>query len=279
VAKEFVVMSRVLIICALTVSVAIPLSARQAAQGPGASGIPAVASPAAAQTSGQSPAESLREQRVQLGNFEVLLHAALRGAVQKFGQWVLQVAPSVYVTQAANPAVHGFPLPDGDLVFTVQQAELVGWQFLTLQLQQPAGRPASRNPAPPGTVVSQGAGPGGGIVKADPMNGPAVAPTPAAEEGCARVTPGPIDPNQKYSECVKEALIDAMLDNSRMLPLKPGQTLQLVDIPIDSAVQNQVYSSQSRKLILSIQGDDLKAFHDGKITRDEAKQRIVEKRF
>lgn len=275
-------MSRVLIIGSIAVSVAVPLSARQAAQGPAAPGTAAAAAPAAAQAAGQPSAESLREQRVQLGNFEVLLHAALRGAVQKFGQWVLQVAPSVYVTQAASPAVHGFPLPDGDLVFTVQQAELVGSQILTLQLQQPGARPVplARNPnATPGTVVSQGAGPGGGIVKADPMNGPAVAPTPAAEEGCARVTPGPIDPNQKYSECVKEALIDAMLDNSLMLPLKAGQTLQLVDIPIDSAVQNQVYTNQSRKLILSIQGEDLKAFHDGKITRDEAKQRIVEKRF
>jgi hypothetical protein len=279
VAKEFVVMSRVLIICSVAVSVAVPLSARQAAQGSGTPGTAAVAAPAAAQAAGQPSAESLREQRVELGSFEVLLHAALRGAVQKFGQWVLQVAPSVYVTQAANPAVHGFPLPDGDLVFTVQQAELVGSQILVLQLQQPGGRPSpsTRNP-PPGTVVSQGAGPGG-LVKPDPMNGPAVAPTPASEEGCARVTPGPIDPNQKYSECVREALIDAMLDNSRMLSLKPGQTLQLVDIPIDSAVQNQVYSSQSRKLILSIQGDDLRAFHEGKITRDEAKQRIVEKRF
>ena len=269
-AKEFVVMSRVLTICSLITAAAVPLSARQAPQ---ASATPGAAAPTIAQASSQAAADTLlREQRAQVANFEVLLQAALKGAVQKFGQWVLQVAPSVYVTQVANATVNGFPLPDGDLVFTVHQAELLGMQLAIVGQQ--AGSRSKSTPAGPGTVVSQG----GGIVEADPMKGGPVAPAPAAPEGCAKVTPGATDPNQKYSECVKEALIDAMLDSSALLSLKPGQSLQLVDIPVDSTA-NQVYSGLSRKLILSIQSEDLKAFHDGKITRDEAKRRIVEKHF
>ena len=50
-------------------------------------------------------------------------------------------------------------------------------------------------------------------------------------------------------------------------------------VRVDVLVTNPYYRNTSRKLILSIKGEDLAAFRAGKITRDEAKQRIVDTRF
>jgi hypothetical protein len=44
-------------------------------------------------------------------------------------------------------------------------------------------------------------------------------------------------------------------------------------------VTHPYYRNQSRKLILSIKAEDLAAYRAGKITRDEAKQKIVDRRF
>ena len=54
---------------------------------------------------------------------------------------------------------------------------------------------------------------------------------------------------------------------------------EVVAIPVDVLVTNPYYRNTSRKLILSIKGEDLAAFRAGKITRDEVKQRIVDTRF
>ena len=71
-----------------------------------------------------------------------------------------------------------------------------------------------------------------------------------------------------------------MLDSSTVLQsLRNDQWLTVVAIPVDVLVTNPYYRNTSRKLILSIKGEDLAAFRAGKITRDEAKQRIVDTRF
>ena len=73
--------------------------------------------------------------------------------------------------------------------------------------------------------------------------------------------------------------MDAMLDSSGVLTVKDGQWLTVVAIPIDVLVTNPYYRNTSRKLILSIKGEDLAALRAGKITRDEAKLKMVEMRF
>jgi hypothetical protein len=248
------VLSRVLSISIVCVAV-VAVSARQEPQPPGA---------------GQAQAAAAQVQpdqlKVPVSQFEVLLRDALLVAVRRFAQWAQQVVPDVYVTQAASPTVHGILLPDGSVVYTIQQAELVGVRILNQTLQQrPAATPPPANGLP--KVNAQN------LVTADPM----VAADPNAE-GCARVTSVLVDANQKYTDCVREALINAMLDSSVLLPIKPGQSLHVADIPVDVAV-NSVYSNPSRKLTLSIKGEDLKEFHDGKITRDQAKLRITELRY
>jgi hypothetical protein len=73
--------------------------------------------------------------------------------------------------------------------------------------------------------------------------------------------------------------MDAMLDSSSVLSLKDGQWLTVAVVPVDVLVTNAFYRNTSRKLVLSIKAEDLAAFRAGKISRDEAKLRIVDKRF
>jgi len=256
-------MTRSLIVGCTMLTAAASLSAQQA-------GAPAAAAPKPSSPPAVSLA-SQAEQRVQVGNFEVFLQGALAGAVDRFGQWVqLQAAPSIIRVGAPRSIVQGFPTPEG-LTFTVQQGQVIGQEIVRLTLSQ---QPQARASAASATVSAQG-----GIVTADPMTNPSAAsgePQPPAGpplEGCARPN-GVINGDQKLNECIEEGLINAMLDNSYMLPLKAGEWLTVVDVPVQAA-----FGDSSRKLILSIKAEDLKALHDQKISRDEAKARIVEKRF
>ena len=84
----------------------------------------------------------------------------------------------------------------------------------------------------------------------------------------------PPDFEAEYRAHVRDALVDAMLDNSGALPMGPTDTLLVVASGIDPVVPNALYRSQSRKLVLKVKGADLASFRQGTITRDEAKQRI-----
>jgi hypothetical protein len=81
---------------------------------------------------------------------------------------------------------------------------------------------------------------------------------------------------------VREKLIDSLLDWSHMLPLKAGEQVTIVakDMLDVQTLQPTDLSSRSyRQLILSIKSEDLLAFRQGKVTRDQAKEKIVDTRF
>jgi hypothetical protein len=64
-----------------------------------------------------------------------------------------------------------------------------------------------------------------------------------------------------------------------MLPIGAGQTLTVQLSPVNVAITNPLYFNQSRRLSLSIKGEDLVALRQKTITRDEARQRVVDRRF
>jgi len=97
-----------------------------------------------------------------------------------------------------------------------------------------------------------------------------------ATQAAARVTTADFD--KQYSEFVRQAVIDAILDNSGVLQLKDDQMLAVAVIPT-SVTGPPSYRNLSATLILSIKGTDLEQLRQGKISRDEAKRRIVETHF
>ena len=122
----------------------------------------------------------------------------------------------------------------------------------------PTPATTSRTTAVPGKVT------GAAMPEPDPMR-------PAA-------TPATFDPERVYSDRVREAIIDALLDSSKSLPFKDNDRVSVTAAPAPLPYPNPL-EPRRKMLIVQIAGVDLAAFHRGEITKDEAKRRIVESRF
>jgi hypothetical protein len=203
---------------------------------------PAAPAGSIAQASAQASDEQLERTRTEVRTFEIVLFQAIEAAGQKLASWAAPMAPTVMLTPAAAPIITGLLLPD----------------------YQRLPKPQVRQGLPgqgPGQAVSSDRVTTTTVVADDPMKGAAVSP------------------DKMYSDFVRLGLMDAILDSSSVLTLRENQWLSVAAVPVDVAVTNPLYRNTSRKLILSIKAEDLAAFRAGKITRDEAKLKIVDTRF
>jgi hypothetical protein len=89
----------------------------------------------------------------------------------------------------------------------------------------------------------------------------------------------PFDPDQAYTTFVRESLIDAVLDNSAMLPVVTGESLSVAVSGIDRPDPNPLYRRSPNKLVITIHAADLIEFRQGRISRAQARERITQERF
>ena len=210
-----------------------------------------LAVPAWAQLVDPSPLQP--DIRFQVQVFEVNLRSAVQRGGQQLAKRAREVRPDVSLQFAADPIVRGVILPGYGPVFDVQIPEILDtglelWRILASRGVPPGVRP----PAEAGRVNAAGT--------------TVVAPDP------------PFDPDKEYTTFMRQALIDAMLDNALALPMTEGQMLTIIAGGISGGPANPL-GAEERKLILRIRGEDLTALRQGRITRDEAKQRILESRY
>ena len=86
------------------------------------------------------------------------------------------------------------------------------------------------------------------------------------------------DPGQKYRDAVKRGLIDAMLDHSKSMDLGPDEWLTVAARGSESGlIPGEIY--QLTTLVLSVKGSDLADFLAGRLTRDEARQKVEVRQF
>jgi hypothetical protein len=132
--------------------------------------------------------------------------------------------------------------------------------------------------AQPGTVNAQNiSGVSETVITAAPnaSNAAADAARVVAAPAPSSVSPSAVarDPNELYTESVKNALIDAMLKYSAFL--KIGDTEWLTVAASDSEgppVQGQL--DDTSRLVIRVKGADLTAFQAGKLTRDEVLKKV-----
>jgi len=242
---------------------------------------------AAQQAVPQDPAgeAQLDKARAEVRTFEIVLFRTIETAGQKLAAWAQQVVPQTILVPTADPVVNGFPVADAGFVFMVRIAELSGVTVFNsyerffqqapmvvppAEVGAGGARPVSTSGPPttadgkPAEARPDGKVTSSGVIADDPMkSNPASRPKP----------------DVMYSDLVRLGLMDAMLDSSIVLTLKDGQSLSVTVVPVDSMMTNSLYRNTSRKLILSIKAEDLALFRAGKITRDEAKLKIVDTRF
>jgi hypothetical protein len=86
------------------------------------------------------------------------------------------------------------------------------------------------------------------------------------------------DPGQKYRDAVKRCLVDAMLDNSKGMDLGPAEWLTVAARGSESGlIPGEIY--QLTTLVLKVKGSDLVDFLAGRITKDEARQKVEVRQF
>ena len=165
---------------------------------------------------GQAPAAADNPAKPQVQTFEMVLRSAVDRGGQNFAKRASQVVP-VVVSPGDAPVVSGVVVRELNLyVFEVKVPGI--WQT-SLVLNMLRGAQAPTVPAPASQPVQPVAspGPGGGrvsagaAVEADPMtSSPAI---------------GSFDPNREYSSEVRDALIEAVLDNAGVSALGASDSL------------------------------------------------------
>jgi hypothetical protein len=113
------------------------------------------------------------------------------------------------------------------------------------------------------------AGPGGVNNKPDP-------PVGTAKDALRNLADE--DPGQKYRDAVKLSLIDAMLDYSKNLELKPDEWLSVAARGSESGLlPGEVF--QLTTVVLRVKGSDLTDYLAGRLTRDEARKKVEARQF
>jgi len=229
--------------------------------------VAALPASAAAQAPGPAPVQAAPAdpRKPAVLSFESILSNAVELGGQRLAKRAIEVMP-VQLVPTGPPVVRGIPLEGYGYHFDVQIPEILGSSLAMLQSLQRRGPFMPSSPTRPVSEsgdANRVAG-AGGIVTPDPM-----AP-PAAVE---------FDPNAAYTSFVKEALIDAILDTSGVLVLSDNDRLTVSASGEEQGLATSLQRINTRKLILTIRGSDLNDLRAGRVTREQAKDRILKQAF
>jgi hypothetical protein len=239
-----------------------------------------LAAPALAQ--GPSPDPVDQQLRTELKIFEAVLQAAVRNGGDAFARQQAQFLAGLQLT-AADPQAHGFAPPNaGGILFFVSvpairplYEALVQWpqSASRLPVQQTSGGTRAGDRLS-GSVATS-------IPRPDPMSESPIlrtepAPEPAADDGrCATRVRPPAEypnPNFDYAVAVCDALVDALLDSSGPLRIKDQEWLWIA--AANGEPDNVLNSNTGYTTYLSIKGEDLLAYRQGRISKEEARRRV-----
>jgi len=208
-----------------------------------------------------SPEQRTRQDKISI--MEGTLQASVGVAAKQVAKGVRSVDSSASLMFGA-PRAKGFPLEGHGVFFYVEVPTLDLSVMLSLeqierslqqraeQQQQPRGDPQPVN---------------------DVRREPKAEPLTAAESLANIAAEG-----QKYRATVRLALIDAMLDSSKNLELGPDEWLTI-------AARNSEYALSRNEImnltttILRVKGSDLADFLAGRLTKDEARQKVEVREF
>ena len=181
---------------------------------------------------------------------------AIEQAAVELGDRARKVVPDVMLAFQMQPQSKSFIYPTGEGILVTIEVPAIEATSVMLYLQTVEQLNRQNNPlrtigtaAPP--AVTTGA------------VGPLVALT---------------NPEKEYAELARQGIVDAMLDFAFALPIKDKQTLTVSAGTISPGPANPL-AQVERRLYLTVKAEDLLALRENRITRDEAKARIIEKRY
>jgi len=128
----------------------------------------------------------------------------------------------------------------------------------------------------PMALAQTGPGPGTAV---STMPGSPVSAAPPAPGGAVSVLPITEDPGAAYTSEVKNALIDAMLDHSQALTIAADEWLTVAAHDDADPRMGGSDPYESVTMLFRLKGAVLLALRAGRLTRDEARQRVEVKEY
>ena len=257
---------------------------------------PLLAQPAPAR---QADTEQVIQRRYQITLMENVLSSAVRHAAETMGRRIQAVTPNV-VLMTGTARARGFVLPSYGVFFDVEVPALplsVSWTFRVMERDLDMGKSLqtirdtlgalpdaqrrdveqalrrielSVGPIPP----TQAQAP------ADPrarQAGTVEAASVVPPTGAGAALPM-VDPDVDYTEVVKNALIDAMLDFSAPMSISADEWLTVAARDSYGPMSpGEIYDAMT--IVLRIKGSDLAAFRADRLTREEARKRVEVREF
>ncbi len=83
------------------------------------------------------------------------------------------------------------------------------------------------------------------------------------------------DPEEAYRAEVRDALVDAMLDQSAALRFAPNELLRIAARSSADRSQLSPVDDNSRTIMISLHGSDVTAHLAGQVSRDEVRKRMM----
>ena len=99
----------------------------------------------------------------------------------------------------------------------------------------------------------------------------------SASRAAENATPLPFDANASYTDAVRRQLVDAMLDYSQPLDLRPNEWLTIAARDGDEPIPNVIYESIT--MVVRARGSDLADFRALRLSRDEMLKRVEVRGF
>jgi hypothetical protein len=225
----------------------------------------------------QRTTPSATPMRSQILTFEDVLLRAIEVAGDELSKQVQQqlnmAVPIQFGFEPMAPIVRGWPIDSYGYHFAVQVPDVAQTGILLAELYRMPGQQAPR----PATEAESRPVASGGVIKDDPMGPASPGPGPG-RSATARASAAGFDPIATFHLNVRAALIDAIINNPGVLALRDTDWLAVSTTGMGQSPATRL-SPRSARMTLYINGADLRALRDGKLTPEQARARIRESSF
>lgn len=242
-----------------------------------------LAAPTLSWAQGRPPDAQRRRDQIQL--MEGVLSRAVRLGAEQVNRRMQALDPSL-TTITGQARARGFVLEGYGIFFDVEVPTMSAsavWSMMTVQrdmqvaasleslrraLQSIPDGPKQQEAQQAFQRVARQVGP------IQPPRNATDAATPAAQTVVAASTPESVDdPDRQYTEAVKSALIDAMLDHSLSMDLSGDEWLTVAARQSDGPLApNQLYDLTT--IVLRVKGSDLAVYAADRSRRAEVRQKV-----
>jgi hypothetical protein len=239
--------------------------------------------PAMSLAQGRTREEQRRRDQIRI--MEGVFVQAVRLGAEDVSRQLERFEPAGVTVLSGIPRARGFVLEGYGVFFDVEIPDMnqsVIWSMMTQQRERVVGNALDSLSAAIGSMtlgperdralmalqqVTKTVGP------ASPLRGSQSQQPPSPGQVAAAAAAPMPDPDKLYSESVKGALVDAMLDHSLQMNLGPEEWLTVAARASEGPIPASGLSDLIT-IVMRVKGSDLALYHADSTRRDEIRERV-----